>query len=682
MLQITNFVADWKQPYKPATATNKQLADDWRLFVAAVANLDAGKDEPYSYKDIYKWAADCAKEIAKRAKTGKMSFSISKQKSAPYKKLCDAVFKKLETWELSILTESLDSSKPPKAIILVSPHAELAATGKKTLIVKSRDFSGECEKALAFCSGDLCFGTLKMKLPRKVPKHQLEELYPLHRITPAEIEDWWPDKNEFYLYDIYDVSSWDVPRHADIPQGPQTFVNKYELSDSQHRRDKCMECNKPPEFEVLWAEGIAHAWFCEKHLKEWVKKSAETCLREGYSNLNCELDAIKKIDNGEASKHWKDNKNPNILDRILHGIKPDVDFNLLDKTKKEEERRAVAKSIGLRDAEERALTAFLNPSKPSNGELNEELSKKDCANCDLEICSKECFDSHPGSLIALKKLLHSFHFEVYTSADSKVEQLAPVNPSGVELGEEITLKEIKPFFKSFYRTKPYVSLVGGLCTQGETEGDIDIFIRSAYRDIATEFRIVRMFPQKYWFRFQFHYPYEQETHPGVFTNYMDIFNEKIEVVSEPELVLMSVPKKVELFKFAKLLKPTVGKYEKGEEYTIDNLINVVNANWDYTEKIAVQRKYDGWHVRCDCKEGEVKIYTEEGNEITDKCPTIVSEFKEICKGHDVVVTGELESWEKGKHNPRQKLTSIIHSKGVHEDEKTLKLNMFDCLYYN
>lgn len=125
--------------------------------------------------------------------------------------------------------KSSDSIEHPKLIILVSPHAELVSTGKKTLIVKSRDYSGECEKILGFCAGSLVFGTLKMKLPRKVPKSELDELYPLHRVTPEEIEKWWPDVKEFYLYDIYDISPYDSPRHVDIPPGPQTFVKNYKF---------------------------------------------------------------------------------------------------------------------------------------------------------------------------------------------------------------------------------------------------------------------------------------------------------------------------------------------------------------------------------------------------------------------------------------------------------------------
>ncbi|MGB7531830.1 MAG: hypothetical protein WA977_02475 [Halobacteriota archaeon] len=463
-------------------------------------------------------------------------------------------------------------------IYLVSPHAELIAAGKKSLIVKSRDFSDQCDKQLILCSSGLCFGTLKMKPPRKATRHELDELYPLHRITPDEIKEWWPDANEFYLYDLYDVSVWDTPRHADIPQGVQTFIKSVKLIDA----DKDQGCGKA--WEVLFANGMALQYF----------------KKEG--------DADHFIASGKKDPGW-------------------FDFNRKRYTWVKRER------------------------KPPH----------------------HCWpvNKKPIEWIPSEK-------------DSYIDgELAPVNPSGVELGEEIKLDEVLSYFKSFYRTKPYVSLIGGLCTQGKTKGDIDIFIRSEHRDLATEFRIIRMFPEKYWFKFQFHYPFEEESHPGVFTNFMDIYDEKIEAIPGPELVLMSVPKKVKLSKFVPLLKPMAGKYEKGEEYTIDNLIKVVNTQWDYSKKIACQRKYDGIHVEGHhSKEGEVVIFTEEGNEITDKCPTIVSELKEICKGHDVIVPGELESWTGKTHNPRQRTAAIIHSKGIHEEEKTLKLNIFDCLYYN
>jgi hypothetical protein len=66
------------------------------------------------------------------------------------------------------------------------------------------------------------------------------------------------------------------------------------------------------------------------------------------------------------------------------------------------------------------------------------------------------------------------------------EDLAPVNPSNKKEGKEITLEEVLPFFKSFYKTKPYVSLVGGLANNGKTQGDIDVFIRSKTRSLRLE----------------------------------------------------------------------------------------------------------------------------------------------------------------------------------------------------
>ena len=197
--------------------------------------------------------------------------------------------------------------------------------------------------------------------------------------------------------------------------------------DARHRRDQCMSCKAKPEYEVLWAEGMAHAWFCEKHLKEWLKESVASCAKEGFSNKNCGVDSVKKLDNKEASKKFGDSRNANILDSFLSQITmPEV--NKEKKKELEEELKTVGSPpIGLQDGED----------------------------------------------------------------------LAPVRPSGTDEQEEITLKQVLPFFKSFYNAKPYVSLVGGLANHGKTKNDIDIFIRSKTEDIATEFRIFRMFPVEY-----------------------------------------------------------------------------------------------------------------------------------------------------------------------------------------
>ena len=358
---------DWKLPYQPAKANNKQLADDWRLFVAAIANLDAGKDEPFNYEDIYTWATACLKEIVKRVKAGSMKFSISKEKSEAYQKLWNAVSKKVNY-------KPTDNQDLP-GIYLVSPHAELIAAGKKSLIVKSRDFSNLCDMELILCSSGLCFGTLKMKPPRKVTKDKLDELYSLHRITPEEIEEWWRDKKEFYLYDIYDVSIWDSPKHADIPQGVQTFIKNVKLADA----DTDQNCGKA--WKVLFANGMAVQYF-EK-----------------------EEDADHFIASGKKDPKW-------------------FDFNRKRYTWVKRDRKAPHHCWPVnRKPIEWVITKNEEDSK-------EDLSKRECSDCDLELCSKECFNAHPGSIIALTKMFNSLGAKVTASAsEPDAEGLAPVNPS-------------------------------------------------------------------------------------------------------------------------------------------------------------------------------------------------------------------------------------------------------------
>ena len=72
------------------------------------------------------------------------------------------------------------------------------------------------------------------------------------------------------------------------------------ISESKHRRDQCMECSEPPTVEVLWANGHGHAWWCDKHFKEWSKEHKD------------DIDYIKKVKDGEASEKFSDNTNPNI----------------------------------------------------------------------------------------------------------------------------------------------------------------------------------------------------------------------------------------------------------------------------------------------------------------------------------------------------------------------------------
>jgi len=74
------------------------------------------------------------------------------------------------------------------------------------------------------------------------------------------------------------------------------------LKEAKHRHDTCMLCSKTPMYEILWAEGRAHAWFCEGCLKKWATTG------DGWHDI----DSAKEIKDGEAAKKFGDNSNPNI----------------------------------------------------------------------------------------------------------------------------------------------------------------------------------------------------------------------------------------------------------------------------------------------------------------------------------------------------------------------------------
>jgi len=64
------------------------------------------------------------------------------------------------------------------------------------------------------------------------------------------------------LLDVEGACSWEDGCGA--PRVNQDFVG-----EARHRRDKCMSCDKVPQIEALWAEGMGHAWFCNSCFKKW-----------------------------------------------------------------------------------------------------------------------------------------------------------------------------------------------------------------------------------------------------------------------------------------------------------------------------------------------------------------------------------------------------------------------------
>ncbi|MHB2025137.1 MAG: DNA adenine methylase [Elusimicrobiota bacterium] len=113
------------------------------------------------------------------------------------------------------------------------------------------------------------------------------------------------------------------------------------------------------------------------------------------------------------------------------------------------------------------------------------------------------------------------------------DELAPVYPSGDDLGREITLAEVLPQVKSFFMHPLFAWIVGGLANWGKTKGDVDVLWWAAhdipeYMKKILEFRFGRQFKDPgIAGRVQHHLNFFQ----GPFTSAVPIYALKVERVN-------------------------------------------------------------------------------------------------------------------------------------------------------
>ena len=109
--------------------------------------------------------------------------------------------------------------------------------------------------------------------------------------------------------------SLDASDVMSVKQFSDTNNNHHQTFGKAHSNNKCMECSEVPVYEVLWAEGIGHAWFCKKHFVEWANGNK---VHDGGWN---DIDSVKEIKNGKASSKFGDNTSPNILAEVKKKFK-------------------------------------------------------------------------------------------------------------------------------------------------------------------------------------------------------------------------------------------------------------------------------------------------------------------------------------------------------------------------
>lgn len=121
------------------------------------------------------------------------------------------------------------SRKKKPGIYLTKPHGKLIYNSKKSLIIKSRDFSSMTLKPLVLVSGSKAYGIIKLRKPEKINLQQFKSLRKKHQISEQNRIKWWPDKKKLYKYRFNILKKFDKPISIDVPKGTQTFIKEVKL---------------------------------------------------------------------------------------------------------------------------------------------------------------------------------------------------------------------------------------------------------------------------------------------------------------------------------------------------------------------------------------------------------------------------------------------------------------------
>jgi len=273
--------------------------------------------------------------------------------------------------------------------------------------------------------------------------------------------------------------------------------------------------------------------------------------------------------------------------------------------------------------------------------------------------------------------------------------IAPLNPDPDRhnKGRQVTLQEILSHFKDFYIRRPAIYLIGGLPSNQETTGDIDILIDKnpdPEHDLPIIFRLYRMLPSDLWPRL--HIIYNTPDGPrGPYTTYIPLYDIKIERSNTREIVQMSKIDTHNSLKpghFFRQQKPRPAR-PKGEKFTVKAVLDFIETHETWrtnlqSKGIIVEPKYDGLRVQIHRGHSTVTIWTEDGTDITQR-PAI----QEIRKWADrsippmTILEGEIEAWsQRGNHMPRWVASGLVHRHEHHPsmDSVTLTFTAYDLLY--
>ena len=154
--------------------------------------------------------------------------------------LVPRTFKKNDKPEFELLISNYDLSSVKKfqmkkeeesieGIYLPAPHAQWIWGGKKSVIVKTKNYPEMVDKALYLLDKEYCYGIIRLLPPNKITRKQFEERRRFHLISDEEVKKWWGNPKEFWEYAFHWIERFEKPRRWKWQPGTQVFVKKVEF---------------------------------------------------------------------------------------------------------------------------------------------------------------------------------------------------------------------------------------------------------------------------------------------------------------------------------------------------------------------------------------------------------------------------------------------------------------------
>jgi len=372
-----------------------------------------------------------------------------------------------------------EQRKLPK-IELVSPHGRQVASGLKTGVVRTRSLPGDEDRPHFLVERGKVLGVIRFGEGRDINLAEFEKLRSQHRITDKTRAKWWPKAEVFKFYPVVVEKVFLPPQKMKVTKPPKKDKKKRGQSFAGPVPNEMMD--KPL---VDWRNRVP----IEAEHPDIMVRVAKNEWKNWVPVLRVKAGSVV------LSEHPYESR-----------IGSSIWFVIDDALKYR------AEIVKIEDVDGGTVVGFGKPR----------AVKKD-----------------HGKIAPFSDFLYLDPI-YYSKKDAG--DLATVNHGEQEnYGSIVKLKDIVDDFKGAQLVNPLVCLVGGVVTQGETEGDIDVLIKLPVDTPERikkplEFRIYRQFPKKMWPRFHFLY----DELGGPFTSYVPLADLAFTARDEMNVVQMSV----------------------------------------------------------------------------------------------------------------------------------------------